>query len=256
MSNKTKPSLLADSKRSTSLNTNGGSKSLPKSGSGGKKMASMLYSLPFKYAFASDGCTSTDATTNGAGTETSRPNGGVKNESNSAAKKKFLFSSLSARSYANGSSFDASDSSTSESLFIKKESISSLDMDDGRALILKSSSSSPKTDANGQKMFFINDEDCIAAIEAVHQRDAAANNLTVNEAVSHNLHDLFQSEGSFFAGNTLVAGPANTSTATTTTLPNQRINDQDDSSYLKKYAIRRHHSAPQSDAKWLQVNRL
>lgn len=259
--NKSKPPSVEASSSSTNISA------------ATKRVVSMLSSFPFRYALASDGCTTT--TSNSARLPAS-PKQPPPPPSTTSKQPSLLINSSSSHDYSKlVSSFSATTNGSSlesmsrqnhqyeENAFIKKESISSLEMDTVGGVLNKSStspsSSSPKTDDDNDAVFFVqtdyDNEDVDKFKEERFYNDeneeekkrcrvekATAVTSKATNGTNNFVHDLFQSESSFF---NLFA----------TTLPPRLSNTADSyvSYSLKKYAVRRHHSAPQSDSKWAQV---
>lgn len=183
------------------------------------KVSTMLSVLPFRYAFASDGCT------------LQKPVLPLQRNSQPLAHSNSIIdasdissSSLSGRYYQNGLSMD-------EDVMYKK---SQSDFEERSGSFDRINSIQILN-----KNFFVPDDD---------ETDLRKNKTDCDDEE----HDTFDENTRMKKGLESVQSEANFSNLynTTSTLPNKI---SDDSSGLRKYAIRRHHSAPQSDAKWLQV---
>lgn len=200
--------ISTETKRSFSINN-------PKpftSVSSPRNKLSMLSSFPFRYPFASDGCTASTASTS---PQHSSPNASslIAEEGNS--------SSLSGR-YCSG--FESG--SNEEILFTKRTSY----VEDPSVLL-------KKTNSEEKKFFYVNKNDDFEDRHLYDEKPDVFIESFRNDKINH--LETVQSEVNF----------ANLYGANT--LPNK---DFDESSGLKRYGVRRHHSAPQPDAKWLQVS--
>lgn len=206
-STETKRSINIDSSKENSVNLR-------------KTRFSMLSSFPFRYPFASDGCTPSQTTTS-----SSPQQGSPKNISNASSLivEEISSSSLIGR-YCSGSNEE----------FVNK-----------RNSYIESSSKLFKTmeslEANSidKNLFYVNDYDDYDQNRShlyEEKRDVFIDTFNHDKI---NYLESVQSEQNF------------ANLYSVNTLPNK---DFDDISGLKRYGVRRHHSAPQPDAKWLQVS--
>lgn len=226
MTSRYKFSTLPETKRSASI-----SSPKPFNLNSQKKKFSMLTSFPFRYPFASDGCTASSATNSTSPQRNSPQN--VSNASSLMAEE-YTSSSLSGRYYSHGSDFESG--SNEEILFNKRSSC----IEDSSKIfdVIKTQ----KNRANEKNLFFVQDDDDYDENRR-HLYDEDQDTFIdtyINEPNNKHLETV-QSELNF------------SNLYNANTLPNKAL---DDSSGLKRYAIRRHHSAPQPDAKWLQVKIL
>ena len=201
--------------------------------------------LPFRYALASDGVHSSNEGTNSSLAAEQQP-------------QHHSSSSLSGRYYTttNGGSLksDIDGLPSDESIFKKNESISSqsdLDLESRASCFLNTNS--PKSIDRKRIIFFQggrNPAEDKTADEVDEENDTFmdqshfANKTPISAFNSESRHqsvhayNSLDSELSFDDESHNAASPL-------------RLDDE--CSALKRYGIRRHHSAPQSDAKWLQV---
>lgn len=179
---------------------------------------SKLASLPFRYAF--DGFSRNNSHLTKQNTIPSPTSylSGFNNTSMSA-QQHFSSSSLSGRcTSSHNGDYSASEVEVSEENLgmrnKKQNSISSSDLDDFKSSSLSNGTTSNQPDSNN--LFYEPNDD---------EFDTNDNEIT-NATTNNNSNQ---------------------------TLPTKLPESDILVSNLKKYAIRRHHSAPQSDAKWLQV---
>lgn len=232
---KSKISSFYEMKRNSSLSTtksvqtNSYSKSLSIGPIAGSKASKMFSSFPFRYAFASDGCTQKDSVS-------PKRNSSPHSNSNLLTdSQEFSSSSLSGRYYSTGS---GPEPEPEEEILLKKNDFDQGDSN-GRSFDISSPSK--------QGMFFVaedDDNEKQTSTEYAEEDDIFVDEFTLNDTNFSNLKknkllECVQSESSF------------SNLYKTTTLPNKI---SDDVSSLKKYGIKRHHSAPQPvETKWLQV---
>ena len=135
--------LPAETKRSASI-----SSPKPFNFNSQKKKFSMLTSFPFRYPFASDGCTTSNVTTS-----TSPQRNSPQNTSNASSliAEEYTSSSLSGRYYSHGS--DVESGSNEEILFNKRSSY----IEDSSKIfdVIKTQNSNAKE----KNLFFVQDDD-------------------------------------------------------------------------------------------------
>lgn len=248
MSSKSKFSTFCDSKRSASISTtksmllsatsslkSSNNKSSPTNSPQISK-SNVLSSIPFRYALASDGCTTHPKRLH----STSSP---VNSMSTLLVDSQpYSSSSLSGRYYINGSL--EPNGRSDEYLFKKHESISSSDIDDARSCLNRSTISPKSFDKN--HIFFVQGDEDKTETEAAEENDTFVEHSNYDNKLNGNdpnekiktLLDPFEHDSTL------------SNLLSTSTLP---LKLPEELSALKRYGIRRHHSAPQSDAKWLQV---
>ncbi|RNA40340.1 rho guanine nucleotide exchange factor 17, partial [Brachionus plicatilis] len=202
-----------ETKRSVSINS-----SKPFGIISPKSKLSMLSSFPFRYPFASDGCTTSNTTTSTSPQHNSPQS--VSNASSLVAEE--TNSSSLGGTYCSG--FDSG--SNDEILFKKPDSCV-----ENPSNILKA------IDDKKTNLFFVQGDD-----------DYDDNRRNMYEEKRDVFMDTFRHDKI----NPLETVQSELTLFSTNTLPNRYF---DDSSGLKRYGVRRHHSAPQPDAKWLQAKR-
>lgn len=216
-----------------------------------------LSSLPFRYALASDGCTSSVVSSSSvksiAGTTSTGNMSSLAIDPHNHSS-----SSLSGRYYANGSLLSDNQDKLNSDDFASKtnESISSqsdLDLGSGSSCFLNTNS--PKSIDRKNILFFLNDVD---EKRRKFYFDEESNSLyndrgnNSDKTSKSNLNYEFDDvDNSAFNNNSLLNAEFNLDSELSNEMSPLRLDDEN--SALKRYGIRRHHSAPQSDAKWLQV---
>jgi hypothetical protein len=259
---------LAETKRSSSMGTNnkypsidectptmltpppgGNSFDNPSSPPGKKQqIGSMLTALPFRYAFASDGCTlRTDHQAYQVDHVTSKTE--LNNLLHAEGGQNYSSSSLSGSYYTNGS--ESSHRINRIDCIQRVGSISSSDMDDIKSDIASATNLDSGGGSGGNYVSFDNEDYQKTESEQAEDQDKFAEYSSNSQ--ENNL-EVFVEESPPSRKNILeaVRSEANFSNLfNQSTLPNKLL--LDDASGLKKYGVRRHHSAPQSDINWLQV---
>jgi hypothetical protein len=218
-----------------------------------KKASSVLSSLPFRYAFASDGCAG--ASSNKKSNEDNSSNSNIIN--NNLLNQNYSSSSLIGR-ISNAGSTSEIDEKNDENLFkvYTKSASNSFNLttnnESSSPDFINSTSGSPYFfSAKSSRLFLSQDDSSNINIsttnsEADEEHDKfnenhSSNSLSVNQQVDSLFDSIYIDSSSL---NTLI-------NSNTNTLPNNKYTDE--ASSLTRYGIRRHHSAPQNDAKWLQV---
>jgi hypothetical protein len=219
-----------------------------------------LSSLPFRYALASDGCTSSPLNSMQVKSIVGTTSTGNMS-SLTIDPQNHSSSSLSGRYYTNGSTTPENIErlNSDESVSKKNESISSqsdLDLGNGSSCFLNTNS--PKSIDRKNILFFLNDVDekrrkFYFDEECDSFYDDRANNSDKNSKTNLNFEANY-GDNATSNSHSLLSAEFNLDSELSNTMSPLRLDDE--CSALKRYGIRRHHSAPQSDAKWLQVKIL
>jgi hypothetical protein len=208
-----------------------------------KQLGAMLTSLPFRYAFASDGCTQR-VMDNQAYQVDQMSKAELSLIQAAAEGQNYSSSSLSGSYYTNGS--ESSHRINRIDCLQRVGSISSSDMDDMKSDI----ASATNLESGGNYVSFDNEDYQKTESEQAEDQDKFAEYASNSQENSLEMCP----EGSPSRKNILEAVRSETNFSNLfnqSTLPNKLM--LDDVACLKKYGVRRHHSAPQSDINWLQV---
>lgn len=237
MTSKSKTSSFAD-KRSASISTTkslliaatGNTFTKSASPSSSKKSTFGMSSFPFRYAYASDGYTPSHQT----------PASPLYVNSHDYTPS-FLLSGRYNSNYNGGggggstSEVEKSEENLFKSTTTNSSSISTSDIDDSLV--------SHRTTAN--KIFFIQGDK--SEVEAEEEADTFAEHPEYKNLIGSVDNEYYDRHFSTLDADLDLLNFHNLNNQT---LPSKLF---DEISGLKRYGVRRHHSAPQSDAKWLQV---
>jgi hypothetical protein len=231
--------------------------------------SSLISSFPFRYAFASDGCTSPKLTINQTNTTSSSIQGSRLNSATLFDTNKTtttVSSSLSGRTESDVNFDSVKIARTNSSANSPSPAQIEINLNVNSRSInydLLNKYTSLSVDNSKSKMFYLSDASNLDA-DADADVDADAEpDLNDFDQINNSIDKYRQEIGDIDEDKDKFDEIISSKNLTTTT--NDFNNDfsleqldksirlSDEVSALKRYGVRRHHSAPQSDAKWLQV---